>query len=134
MDDFSISRDVCCYARLATPNVGISTSSSQHYRLLLSLRPNQLFMPHISILDYVAWPAFREFAVQLPTMQERMGWLMNMSMTVRCDWWSATEDSLLRREETGCMDLCPAAKVCSQNYPCVAEMEVVEHLERSLEV
>ncbi|KAJ4321377.1 hypothetical protein N0V94_002914 [Neodidymelliopsis sp. IMI 364377] len=48
--------------------------------------PNQLFMPHISIVDYVPWPAFRELTVQIPAMQERMEWLLDMSNTLRCDW------------------------------------------------
>ncbi|KAF1941691.1 hypothetical protein EJ02DRAFT_347163 [Clathrospora elynae] len=71
--------------------------------------PNQLFMPHISILDFVVWPAFREFAVQIPTMQEKMEWLSDMSANIQCDWSFPTEESLRRDEETGLVDLCPVA-------------------------
>lgn len=74
-------------------------------------RPNQLFMPHINILDFIAWPAFREFAVQIPSMQQRMRWLMDMSLTVRCDWRSNGEEAIIRNRNTGLWDLCPSAKV-----------------------
>ena len=74
-------------------------------------RPNQLFMPHIYIVDFVVWPAFRELTVQIRTMQERMEWLMNMSKTVQCDWSFLTDEALVKDEETGLLDLCPVAKV-----------------------
>ncbi|KAF3048691.1 hypothetical protein E8E11_006519 [Didymella keratinophila] len=73
--------------------------------------PNQLFMPHINMLDYVPWPAFRELAVQIPAMQERMEWLMDMSNTLRCDWSFPIGEPIHRAEETGLTDLCPSAKV-----------------------
>jgi hypothetical protein len=69
-------------------------------------------MPHINMLDYVPWPAFRELAVQIPAMQERMEWLMDMSNTLRCDWSFPIGDPIRRAEETGLTDLCPSAKVC----------------------
>ncbi|KAI8931522.1 hypothetical protein NX059_011181 [Plenodomus lindquistii] len=72
--------------------------------------PNQLFMPHINIVDFVPWPAFRELVVQIPTMQERMEWLMDMSLTTRCDWQFPTKEALAKDEETGLWDLCPMAK------------------------
>jgi len=72
--------------------------------------PNQLFMPHINFVDFVAWPAFRELVVQIPTMQERMEWLMDMSQTLHCDWSFPTEEALSRDEETGLLDLCSVAK------------------------
>lgn len=68
-------------------------------------------MPHINILDFIAWPAFREFAVQIPSMQQRMRWLMDMSLTVRCEWRSSGEEALVGDSETGFWDLCPSAKV-----------------------
>ncbi|KIL94223.1 hypothetical protein FAVG1_02785 [Fusarium avenaceum] len=45
------------------------------------IRPtsNQLFTPHISMADFVLWPAFRDLVVQLPQLQERMAWLADMS-------------------------------------------------------
>ncbi|KAF1850324.1 uncharacterized protein K460DRAFT_382075 [Cucurbitaria berberidis CBS 394.84] len=72
--------------------------------------PNQLFMPHINLIDFVAWPAFRELAVQMPAMQERMEWLMDMSINLQCDWSFLTEEACRTNEETGLMDLCPVAK------------------------
>jgi hypothetical protein len=78
---------------------------------LTPFSPNQLFMPHISILDFIVWPAFREFAVEIPEMQEQMEWLMDMSITLRCDWSFTTDEALRRDEETGLLDLCDSAKV-----------------------
>ena len=72
--------------------------------------PNQLFMPHINIVDFIVWPAFRELAVQIPAMQERMEWLMDMSLGIQCDWSSATADALCQNQETGQIDLSEAAK------------------------
>lgn len=73
--------------------------------------PNQLFMPHIYVVDFVAWPAFRELAVQIPTMQERMEWLMDMTQSIHCDWSFTAEEALSKDEETGNVRLCPVAKV-----------------------
>lgn len=73
-------------------------------------------MPHITIVDFVTWPAFRELAVQIPAMQERMEWLMDMSVNIQCDWSFPTNEALVRDEETGLLDLCPIAKVRSQYH------------------
>jgi hypothetical protein len=72
--------------------------------------PNQLFMPHISIVDFVVWPAFRELAVQVPAMQERMWWLIDMSMNIECDWSYTTWEALYKIKRTGQADLCDAAR------------------------
>jgi hypothetical protein len=69
-------------------------------------------MPHINMLDYIPWPAFRELAVQIPAMQQRMEWLMDMSNTLRCDWAFPIGEPVIRAEETGLLDCCPSAKVC----------------------
>lgn len=88
-----------------------------------SSSPNQLFMPHISVLDFIPWPAFRELAVQLPAMQERMVWLITMMTTIRCDWWHTPEEALFQHNETGLVDLSPLGKVslnpssCRNNVP-----------------
>ena len=68
-------------------------------------------MPHINTLDYIPWPAFRELAVQIPAMQQRMEWLIDMSNTMCCDWSSAAQEPLQRDEETGLIDVCVSAKV-----------------------
>ena len=68
-------------------------------------------MSHISVLDFVAWPAFREFAVQVTGLQERMEWMMDMSVNLRCDWYFANDEALRKDEETGLVDLCEVAKV-----------------------
>jgi hypothetical protein len=75
-------------------------------------------MPHINILDYIAWPAFREYAVQIPSMQHGMMWLMDMSLTLRCDWQSITDLALCQNEETELWDLCHAAKVRGNKGSC----------------
>ncbi|KAH4855471.1 hypothetical protein HBH75_086550 [Parastagonospora nodorum] len=72
--------------------------------------PNQLFMPHINILDYVIWPAFREFAVQIPQMHEHMEYMMDMCINISCDWRFGHEEALCRNETTGMLDLCDMAK------------------------
>jgi hypothetical protein len=78
---------------------------------IASCRPNQLFMPHIKMLDFVAWPAFREFVVSVPAMSEKMEWIIDMSISIRSDWHSSDNDTFQRDEQTGFLDLCPAAKV-----------------------
>jgi hypothetical protein len=73
--------------------------------------PNQLFMPHITSLDFVPWPALREFAVQIPEMQEHMEYFVDMCINIRCDWFFASEEAFYRNAETGLLDLCELAKV-----------------------
>ena len=68
-------------------------------------------MPHINMLDYIPWPAFRELAVQIPAMQERMEWLLDMSNTLRCDWAFPRGEPIQKINETGFLDLCDTAKV-----------------------
>jgi hypothetical protein len=67
-------------------------------------------MLHISIVDFVVWPAFRELAVQIPAMQERMEWLMDMSLNVKCNWLYTTWEALCQNKETDQVDLCDVAK------------------------
>jgi hypothetical protein len=81
-----------------------------HSHTLFS-RPNQLFMPHICAIDFVLWPAFREYAVQILEMQERMEWMLDMCNNLCCDWYFASQESFQRDEETGFLDLCDLAKV-----------------------
>jgi len=69
-------------------------------------------MPHINALDFITWPAFRELAVQIPEMQERMEWALDLCDNVRCDWYFSTDEALQRNEDTGYVDLCDLAKVC----------------------
>ena len=61
--------------------------------------------------DFVLWPELRELVVQLPEMQERMGWLADMSMFIRCDWPYELEQALHRNPATGLIDLVDLAKV-----------------------
>jgi hypothetical protein len=72
-------------------------------------------MPHINMVDYVPWPAFRELTVQIPAMQERMEWLLDMSNTLRCDWSFAAEEAFLNTNEANFLDLCDLAKVRLQS-------------------
>jgi len=67
-------------------------------------------MPHISILDFVIWPAFREFAAESPELQEQMEWLVDMCIHLRCDWPFSTDEAFLRDENTDLLDLCDLAK------------------------
>jgi hypothetical protein len=70
-------------------------------------------MPHIKMLDFIPWPAFRELAVQIPAIQERMEWLIDMCNTLRCDWPFAAEEAFRTTEDIGLLDLCDVAKVRS---------------------
>jgi hypothetical protein len=81
---------------------------------LITYRPNQLFLPHIHILDFILWPAFREFTVEILEMQEHMEYMMDMSNSLRCDWYFAKMEALKNVEETGMIDLCDLAKVRSK--------------------
>ncbi|RGP80710.1 hc-toxin efflux carrier toxa [Fusarium longipes] len=73
--------------------------------------PNQLFTPHISMADFVLWPSFRELVVQLPHLQERMAWLADMSLYIKCDWPYPLEQALHRNPVSGDIDLVDLAKV-----------------------
>ncbi|KAM0233518.1 hypothetical protein ACHAP5_010392 [Fusarium lateritium] len=77
------------------------------------IRPtsNQLFTPHISMADFVLWPAFRDLVVQLPQLQERMAWLADMSMFIRCEWPYELEHALSRDPVSGNVILADLAKV-----------------------
>ncbi|KAF4493718.1 aflatoxin efflux pump AFLT [Fusarium agapanthi] len=77
------------------------------------IRPttNQLFTPHISMADFVLWPAFRDLVVQCPQLQERMAWLADMSMYIRCEWPYALEDALKPDSVNGTVDLVDLAKL-----------------------
>jgi hypothetical protein len=74
-------------------------------------------MPHISSLDFVLWPALREFAVQIPEMQEHMEYLVDICINVRCDWFFASEEAFYQCPETGMLDLCELAKVSVLHHP-----------------
>lgn len=76
------------------------------------IRPmsNQLFTPHISMADFVLWPGFRELVVQLPQLQERMAWLADMSLFIKCEWPYPLEQALYRDPVSGDTDLVDLAK------------------------
>ncbi|KAF4452079.1 Nitrogen assimilation transcription factor nit-4 [Fusarium austroafricanum] len=77
------------------------------------IRPtaSQLFTPHISMADFVLWPAFRELVVQFPQMQEHMAWLADMSIYIKCEWPYELELALKRDPVSGDVDLSDLAKV-----------------------
>lgn len=69
-------------------------------------------MPHIKMIDFVIWPAFRELAVLLPFMQEHMEWLMDLSIHVQRRWTGDTlEEALWQDPLTAGTDLTDSAKV-----------------------
>jgi hypothetical protein len=72
-------------------------------------------MPHISIVDFVVWPAFRELVVQIPAMQEQMRWLMDMNLNIQCDWGSSAGEALRRNEYTGMIDLSEESREKARN-------------------
>ncbi|EEU34276.1 uncharacterized protein NECHADRAFT_50387 [Fusarium vanettenii 77-13-4] len=73
--------------------------------------PNQLFIPHINMVDFAIWPAFRELVVQLPSMQEHMEWLIDLSNSIQCEWPYELDQALCKDEVTGGIDLVDLAKV-----------------------
>lgn len=85
-------------------------------RVLIPIRSDQLFTPHISMADFVLWPDFRDLVVQLPHLQERMAWLADMSTFIRCDWPYELEDALRKDPVSGNVDLSDLAKVLN---PCI---------------
>jgi hypothetical protein len=91
------------------------------------------------MLDFVAWPACREFAVSVPAMGERMEWLMDMSISITCDWPFSQDDAFERDEETGMLHMCEVAKVRDGNGIGKSQrtkhsLTVPEHLSRSIEL
>ncbi|KAI8713027.1 Zn(2)-C6 fungal-type domain-containing protein [Fusarium sp. LHS14.1] len=72
--------------------------------------PNQLFIPHINMVDFAIWPAFRELVVQLPSMQEHMEWLIDLSNSIQCEWPYELDQALYKDEATGNIDLVDLAK------------------------
>lgn len=109
MDDQPVSRDVRSHARMDQTDVSIPWQESLDDVDLR--RPNQLFMPHINMVDFAIWPAFRELVVQLPSMQEHMGWLIDLSNSVQCEWPYELDQALYKDETTGRVDLVDLAKV-----------------------
>jgi hypothetical protein len=78
LDDLTFPRDLRIDTRVAPSYVSediFNTNTSCMYIDCRHNSPNQLLMPHIDTLDFIPWPAFREFAVQIPAMQERMEWV-----------------------------------------------------------
>ncbi|KLP02448.1 uncharacterized protein Y057_1228 [Fusarium fujikuroi] len=84
------------------------------------IRPttNQLFTPHISTADFILWPAFRDLVVQFPQLQERMAWLADMSMNIRCEWPYALKDAVKTDPVDGTVDLVGLAKEHIWNLGC----------------
>ncbi|UPL02491.1 hypothetical protein LCI18_013425 [Fusarium solani-melongenae] len=72
--------------------------------------PNQLFIPHINMVDFVIWPGFRELVVQLPSMQEHMEWLIDLSNSIQCEWPYELDQALYKDEASGNIDLVDLAK------------------------
>ncbi|KAF2992964.1 hypothetical protein E8E13_000891 [Curvularia kusanoi] len=72
--------------------------------------PNQLFLPHMYMMDFVIWPKLRELAVSTPPMQEKMDWLVDVSTHVRCYWPFGIEKATCKDAETGLTVLTVQAK------------------------
>ncbi|KAK4199183.1 hypothetical protein QBC40DRAFT_282353 [Triangularia verruculosa] len=72
--------------------------------------PNQFFMPHPMILDFLIWPALRDYVVQFPSLHVGMDWLVVLCDTITCAWPGTVGEALCRDEITGITDLTPVAK------------------------
>lgn len=78
------------------------------------LRPtmNQIFVPHVEMVDFVIWPASRDLIINNPaTLQKDFRWLEDMGRTIECDWFVDPELALESDPEPGQMYLTEAAKV-----------------------
>lgn len=64
------------------------------------------------MVDFAIWPAFRELVVQLPSMQEHMEWLIDLSNSIQCEWPYELDQALYKDKITGSIDLVDLAKVC----------------------
>ncbi|KAI1858341.1 uncharacterized protein JN550_012791 [Neoarthrinium moseri] len=81
------------------------------------LRPtmDQLFVPHVEIVDLVLWPAPRDLVVNnAATLQSDWRWLHDMGVTIDCDWFVDLELALEMDPVTGEMYLSEAAKATAE--------------------
>ncbi|KAL2671325.1 hypothetical protein Neosp_013907 [[Neocosmospora] mangrovei] len=62
------------------------------------------------MVDFAIWPAFRELVVQLPSMQEHMEWLIDLSNSIHCGWPYELDQALYKDKATGSIDLVDLAK------------------------
>ncbi|KAK0667817.1 hypothetical protein QBC41DRAFT_132651 [Cercophora samala] len=115
----SITRDKCSMTSYASMYILywvtrwlVMPSEEYFYAIPTWLRPtpNQFFMPHPMILDFIVWPALRDYVVQFPSLQVGMEWLVVLTDTITCEWSGTTDEALCRDEMTGATDLTPVAK------------------------
>ncbi|ORY56146.1 uncharacterized protein BCR38DRAFT_461796 [Pseudomassariella vexata] len=76
------------------------------------LRPTelQLVIPHVEVVECVAWPYLRDFVIQNPAMQDNLQWLAESSSSMRCAWAGTREEALVVNEITGHRQFTEAAE------------------------
>lgn len=84
-------------------------ANPRYYRYKPTL--NQLFVPHVEMVDFLNWPALRECIINSPTLQDDFKWLLDMSKNIDCEWLSSPEAALEQDELTGELHLTQAARV-----------------------
>lgn len=67
-------------------------------------------MPHMHFLDFLIWPTMRDFAVQLPTLQEYTDWMADLCDNIQCHWPFPLEDATFDNARVGKYDLTDLAK------------------------
>ncbi|KAH7381335.1 hypothetical protein DE146DRAFT_283260 [Phaeosphaeria sp. MPI-PUGE-AT-0046c] len=117
-DDFTAFASMYLTWYLARWMISPSPETYEAMPVWLRPTPNQLFMPHTNILDFIIWPAFREYVVEFPEMHEHMEYMLDMSNTIRCDWFFATEEAFFKVDETRMFDLCMLAKASMRDLSC----------------
>ena len=65
------------------------------------------------MLDFVIWPKLREFAISTPPMQEKMEWLMDLSIHIQCQWPFTVKEAFREDVKTRQPTLSNLAKVFS---------------------
>ncbi|KAH8673301.1 hypothetical protein BX600DRAFT_508578 [Xylariales sp. PMI_506] len=75
---------------------------------------DQLFRPHVEIIDFVVWPALRDRLVNDEALQEDLRWLNILSKTINCDWFLAPEMALEIEPAFGVVQLTDSAKMVTE--------------------
>ena len=71
--------------------------------------PQQLFVPHNISNDFLAWPRLREAIIGREEMQRNSEWLIELGMSLSCNWDRSIEEALYRDGESGVLALNPSA-------------------------
>ncbi|KAF2104309.1 hypothetical protein NA57DRAFT_70521 [Rhizodiscina lignyota] len=86
------------------------TETYEDIPIWLRPTPNQLFIPHSELFDFLIWPTLRDHAVTNHELHFNLAWLMEMSLTLTCAWNGTPQEVLDRDPITGDAHLTDIAK------------------------